>query len=544
MITIGKKIGIIILITITSIVLLHVVLGFWIENRLEDLLNNNTEGSYQIGYSGIDLHSLFNGATIERLEIKPNTGIHDQAVSIYGTTRRVEINGLQWMKLLTGKTLQIKDMILERPEFTVYISTDTTRRREPGKSFQNLFKNIISAAELQGFYLESGRVKFLKFDANDTIQYASIDRVDIEALNIETDSVIMSYIIPFQLGRIKTHFAGIQYQPDEFSIITADSVSFDSQTEDFSASNVSMKLTNDWIDVSRQMGDQQDIIEFDLKKLKINNLVAKSTLYDTLDIEASSIYIDSLILKDHRNKNIPRKNEPVKPLFAGMIRQIPFPLNVDSVVISNSHISYTELGEGRTEPGTLQFGNLNGRFSRITTSPAIQGPLEKIEATISGNINGNASIQLELLIPYEDDRFYAHAKISNMNALVLNKTIMPLADVRISSGKIHGIELTMDANSNTSGNSLNLDYENLGVELLIENKNDPGQRYGFLSGLFNTAIRQNNLPSENGYKSANYVTTRNLKRGPFNFMWQSIKEGMVVIIPSNTASLFINKSKK
>ena len=540
----GKKFGIGIVIILTLMVILNYLVGIWIESRLDSLLNNNPNGRYKIEYSKIDLHSFFNGATIEGFKIQPNSASGDQTVRIYGTTQRVEISGLRWVSLLADKTLQINDMILQKPEFTVYIDSDTSRRSEPGKSFQDLFENILSAAQLNGFYLESGSVEFLKIKESDTIQYARIEQVEIEALDIETDSLIMNYIIPFKLDRIKTNFTGIRYRPNEFSEVSADSVNFDSENDNFSASNVSMRLTENWVDISKQIGDQQDIIEFSLEKLLINNIEAKSTLYDTLDIDASFISIDGLNLKDHRNKNIPRKNELVKPLFAGMVRQIPFPLNVDSVSITNSVITYIELGEGKTEPGILEFGNLNGRFGRITTDPSLRDSSQKIEVQVSANINGNSMIRLDLLIPYEQDSFFAHARISGMNAAALNKTITPLADVRISSGVIHGIELRMDANSRTSSNSLKLDYENLGVELLLDNKSEQIQRLGFLTGLFNTAIRQNNLPMENGYKSAEYTTTRNERRGPFNFLWQSAKEGMALIIPSNTASIFINKNKK
>jgi hypothetical protein len=41
-------------------------------------------------------------------------------------------------------------------------------------------------------------------------------------------------------------------------------------------------------------------------------------------------------VNDYRNKNIPRREEPVKPLFNKMIQSIPFPLSIDSLIIYSS----------------------------------------------------------------------------------------------------------------------------------------------------------------------------------------------------------------
>ncbi len=540
-----KKYWTILLTVILSIVLLNYILGYWIEARLQQLLNGTERKSYKISYNGIDLHNFFNGATIESLEIIPmEDSIQEVPVRIFGSAERVEISGLHWIRLLANRSLQVNSIIFDRPEFRVYISNDSTQRSQTGKSIQELFREVLNGAEVREFKLASGNASFMKLNDSDTIQVARIGHVDIEAFNIETDTLLLTYIIPFKLERINTMLSGIRYNVNDYSVMTIENASYDSDSNVLSFNNASLKLNEEWIDVSQKLGFQTDLFEFDLKSLSINNLRAKSTLYDSLDIEAATIHFDSMILRDYRNKNIPRPQENIKPLFAGMVHLIPFPLKVDSVVVSNSTISYTELDVNKDAPGTITFNNVESVFKGISTYPEAKRNYDRIEVSASGNINGDTRLQLDLLVPYNGDRFYADATFTDMDARVLNKTIRNLAGIAINSGDISAFHFTMDANPINSKNTLILDYKNLELALLVENKESELKRLGFLSGLFNSAIRQNNMPSEKGYQSAEYISTRNQERGPFNFMWQGIKDGMVYIIPSDAAALLINQKKK
>ena len=153
-------------------------------------------------------------------------------------------------------------------------------------------------------------------------------------------------------------------------------------------------------------------------------------------------------------------------------------------------------------------------------------------------------MNVNLTVPYASDGFMMDAVIRNMDIESLNPTIMPLANVKVNSGRIHELHLSMNAGLTSAKSQMTFNYEELSVALLVENKDKEMGTAGFLSNIANSAIRKSNLPDNKDYQQADYQSIRNMERGPFNYIWQSVKEGLGIIVPSRTASLFIGKKKK
>ena len=53
-----------------------------------------------------------------------------------------------------------------------------------------------------------------------------------------------------------------------------------------------------------------------------------------------------------------------------------------------------------------------------------------------------------------------------------------------------------------------------------------------------------NDPTTKNYIIADYRSERNIYRGPFNFMWQTVKEGFIQIIPTKTTKGFLGQGDK
>ena len=82
--------------------------------------------------------------------------------------------------------------------------------------------------------------------------------------------------------------------------------------------------------------------------------------------------IDSLILVDVRDKNKPRPEEPIKPLFEGMVESIPFPIKLDSIKILNSTITYKEIPDGKSNPVVLNFQQVNGEILNLISKEILK----------------------------------------------------------------------------------------------------------------------------------------------------------------------------
>ena len=295
------------------------------------------------------------------------------------------------------------------------------------------------------------------------------------------------------------------------------------------------------------MGRQTDLMEVSLEELFIENLKASSSFYNNLDIEAGKIGIRGLVFTDHRDKNMPRPPDQVKPMFKGMIDAIPITVKVDTILLENSAVHYGELGAGKSEPGILRFEEINGTITRLTTLPEEQKSYRAFEADIKAKLNGHAAVSMKLKVPYDREAFHLVARVGEMDLTRLNETVGSMAGVEVVSGKMDGIQFEMDANEYSSGNKLQFDYSDLKINVIKEGEHHETHSNAFLSSIANTAIRSHNLPTHGKYLTANYASDRNRYRGPFNFMWHSLSDGMTHIVPGTMVQKILgvnNKSKK
>ncbi len=367
--------------------------------------------------------------------------------------------------------------------------------------------------------------------------------LSLEANEIQTDSIQAKNLIPFQLTDFSSSLDSAYFHLNDYTELRTGFIKYHSKNSEFQLNNLSMTFTEERMAVSDIVGEQTDLIEADIKKLVINGLDAQSNLYTDIDIRAKRILIDGLVLKDFRDKNKSRPPDTEKPMFEGMVKSMQIPLKVDSIIIRNSDIYYTELGENKSKPGTIHFADLNGSIVNITTIPEFQEEYKSFNANLNTKLNQGAKMSIALEVPYEKEVFNLHVTIGRFNLGDLNPTIIPLADIEVTSGIAHKIDFKMNAWRTEASNILRVDYDSLGLTVLKDYGYAHNKR-GLISSIANSAIRKTNMPDTKHYHVAEYNSFRNIYRGPFNFMWESAKEGMLYIVPTGAMGLLVGNPEK
>ena len=90
-----------------------------------------------------------------------------------------------------------------------------------------------------------------------------------------------------------------------------------------------------------------------------------------------------------------------------------------------------------------------------------------------------------------------------------------------------------------SENQLIFNYDELKITIL----NNKDKKSG-LTWLANPMLRLVNMAGQKNYRTGKYKAERNMYRGPFNMMWNSLKEGLLLIVPSTTAQKLAGGNKK
>ncbi|MEN8800131.1 MAG: DUF748 domain-containing protein, partial [Flavobacteriaceae bacterium] len=483
----------------------------------------------------------FKGVTLRQVRIVPlNVG---KGTVINGSVKNAQLKGLVWRDLALGKKLDIDEISFEEPVFEVVLSSDTTKRTS-GKGMQTLFGDILSRAKLKSFRLESGSV-VLKEPESEEIA-GRVKNLNVFANEIVTDSIHWKHLIPFELGALTVEIDSAWLNLNDYTQLSLGQLNYSLVEQNLILKNISMGYNTDWRNVSKKLGVQTDIIVVSLDELAIFNLESSSRFYSDLDIIAHKLMIDGLDFMDHRDKNMPRPPDTVKPMFKGMVDAIPVSLKLDTIQLRNITIGYTELGIGKNDAGTILINDLNGTITGLTTFAELQQEYKHFNADLTARLQDAADMQISLEVPYDSETFSLAAHVGPMDMTRLSPTARAMGGVEIESGKLAGINLQMDANRASAHNRLVMDYTDLKATVVKENKDHKEKKQVLLSAVANTAIRARNMPGDKKYLTASYTSERNIYRSPFNFIWASMMDGIVRIVPGKGVqfALGIKKDKK
>jgi len=534
-----KKIAIWVLVVLVILFIIMKGLEWRIESKFQARLNSNPDRAYNITYSDFDLGTFFKGVTLHDVSIVPlNPG---KGTVIIGHVDYATIKGIVWRKFLFGKKLNLNEIAFEQPLFEVTLSADTTKSTS-GKGFQEMFGDILSRADLKHFRIQNGSI-ILRDPDSQGIK-GQVKRLNILATEIETDSLKFKNLIPFQVGNINVDLDSVTFKPNDYTDIKLGHFHYNLKEKEILLSDISLGYSIDWIEVSKRAGVQNDIIELNVKEIGIHKFEHSNKFYTQLDIVAQMVSIDELNIKLQRNKNIPRPPDVVKPMFQGIINSIPMEILIDSIQISNSSVTYGELGVKKSESGSLKFQEINGTITEVTNIPKEQINKGQLDATISASLIGKAGINIDLSVPYDKETFSLAVDVGAMDMTSLNPTLKPLAGVEMVTGQMSRIQFHMNAGAVQSQNNLVFDYSNLHVKMTSEKSKDKSKKKVLLSAVANTAIRANNLPGKHNYLVAQYQSRRNVYRSPINYIVQGLIHGFTRIVPGKAVQNIINKDNK
>tara|TARA_R110002072_G_scaffold253134_1_gene411984 strand:- start:25776 stop:27410 length:1635 start_codon:yes stop_codon:yes gene_type:complete len=526
--------GTLILLSIVSIFLLEQ----WLVKTLPERVNANEDRAYDIIFKDVDVR-LFSGS-IELQEISLNPLKEGMATTITGTMKSLRLGGVNMLGFIFGKVAEVNELRLDDPKF-ILIRNDSISKQpaDMSKAFQGLFGDLVSRGVIHNFVLNNGSGEF--YTQLDTARkFGSFEQFHISAINLETDSLRMNYAIPFKLESIKSSLKNLQINISSDQTFTLGSLDYDSKQEAFDFFDLHLKYDDSNLEASKRSKIQKDFIEIDVKHLRIEQINAQSNIYGNWSVVAGLLTIDSLYLHDVRNKNKPRpKDEPEKPMFERMVEQIPFPIELDTIRILNSKITYSQISEGKSAPASLNFEKL----SALVTNAVSLDSLQSGEMIIHGEaiLNGFAPMRMDVRVPYTNDtmkeRFHLVASVAPFKLPSLNGILGDLVSVNINSGTMEKLEITMDASRYSSSNFMKFHYQDLKLEL----RDEDAKKLKLKSTLANILTSSNNLPENRNYKTAQFQTERNIYRGTFNLIWESLREGLLEIVPGDLMQVLMKE---
>jgi hypothetical protein len=248
-------------------------------------------------------------------------------------------------------------------------------------------------------------------------------------------------------------------------------------------------------------------------------------------LRISAIRLDSLDADIYRDKNVAFNINRFPPFYNESFMKIGLPLYIDTVMVTNSKILYSELAEGRNSAGEILLDNFNLSSYGLTNQLSDSTRIHEMRFFINAKVMGEGPMNVELVLPLEGNMhdFEITGSVGAMKLSPLNGMVEPSMNMTFNEGKLNRMTFYFSTNDYSSKGWMEFLYSDLDVILL---RKDPAKEYGIVSFLANTMTLSNNPAPGKDLKIVEIGFERDKNKGIINYVWKTIQSGMVrTILP-------------
>lgn len=438
------------------------------------------------------------------LNVKDLAILGDAPVSV----KSIQINGLSTEQFISQGHVNARSLLLISPVITI----------KPQGKKKNAFESIASAASVDSFIMQKGNFNVYT-KKNKLVAIKDVQLLLKGIKTVDGKLPIEEYLNTagclFSIGSIKL--------PMGLHNMYLQNISYPNTADQVRIGSVNVKPTITRQQLKTKIGKQADLYtiaanniivsKMDLKKLVKDNTIS---IYDVSLSMNFHVFNDKTLQMDSVKKG--RSQFP----YDG-IRTSKMKIDIRSVSLRDSRITYEEEAPKSGMNGTVFFTGVKGKLSNITNVPSQleKDNTMKLEAVANVMGAGQINTHWDMLLNSPDANFKVTADVAPFPMSVLSPPFEALSMTAIRSGFVD--KLTFEINGQRMGSTGNLllNYHDLKIDLLRKNKEDSLERKGLLSFIANADIKNKNSSS----KPKTFRYQKDRYKSFFNLLWKSVFEG-------------------
>ncbi len=272
---------------------------------------------------------------------------------------------------------------------------------------------------------------------------------------------------------------------------------------------------------------QRDRYDLNLNGITLNGIKMEDVVNNKLI--ADKLIINSTVAKISRDlkKPLEGKNK-VGNYPSQLIQKLDFPIYIKSGLLSNAFIEYREHEKVSDSIGDITFTNASLKVSNITNIAEQQKTNNLFTINYKAMALGKIPINGNFKFFLDNDKgaFIADGNISSFDAKVLNKVSIPMALIRIQTGKINSINFNFKGNDVQANGDFVMKYEDMKLDVLKRDETTKDIKKRGLFSLVANILVKNSNPKNGSLRKTNPSYERNVNKSFFNLVWKTIFNGM------------------
>ncbi|MHA6247813.1 hypothetical protein ACXYMU_07760 [Pontibacter sp. CAU 1760] len=512
----------------------------WLQQRIEHNVQKQSKGVYSLRLHGLQVSPFAGALSVDSLQLKPDYQRWQQIAQqdqeaprtlLDLRTKAIEITGLNYFKMLFGKGVTIGKLGVQLPKLLVtQMREDTTRQQHKPlhETGSGLLKNLkISTINLDsaGFVYrnspKAAKALFIVPRFNLTVDDFQLDSQSFHAENRA-----------YYSNEMRLATTGMTYRfPDNTYTLRTDSVTLSTQTEKVDINNLELTPVVSPRAMAQKKGKAVSYMNVHVPHIQLTGLdfAAHSRSNNVI---TRHILLSNPVLEAYKDKQN-FENAGNQPLPHTLMQQMQANILLDSVVIRNGTVKYSELVPKATKRGHISLRKLNVTARNVSNMPAHMSGKKPAVVNANGLIMGKVPIKLRIYLPLLNKSGYHRIKgsMASGDFSILNPMIGPTGFVRFESGHMRRADFDVELTSRQAKGSYVMLYDNLKIDVL---STDGSQSFGkkVLTKVANIVVIKESNPGDKGEKPRRVTVqvTRDPAKSVFSYWTDCLKDGFMTTV--------------
>lgn len=474
--------------------------------KLKEAVLKGTDRLYHIDFAEADLHVFTGTVVLHDISFMPDTAVYHQLQkdgkgpnNLYELrVKRLEVSGVHALNIWLKKEMEVDLVSLKDPE--IYISKYADKPHKPAPKdkrtlYQKISKNFkfihVKAINLNGITLtyrnKSGAkpsvsvLKQMDVQANDLL----ID----SATQADTSRTLYCRDIVTGLTDYTGKSAGGLYT------YKIKSIKLSTKTDRLSVAGIDVMP----LDANTYFKKSQD----DRFALHLDEVTADHFDYRTFrrqqGLNAAKVTLGKGFFNVFTNPHGKLKTGDRLVTFPNWaIRQLKTSLEIDTLLIKNLDVNYSEHKQESGKTGTVKFMHTICSFYNISNKKELLAKNPLCRVNLTSHFMGKTKLELGFVFNLADKAYSYSYKghLGPMDLVDVNSAVMPLGLVKIVSGQLKSLDFNISSTQKVSKGRVTFLYNDLKVDVLKPDDEKGYAKKGIISLLANTFILKKDNPDD------------------------------------------------
>ena len=434
----------------------------------------------------------------------------------------LKLSGVNTNEIIKNKNLVVDTILCKQ---ITYYQAPANKSGKKGETESNDSTGFINAYGVAMKHLEFGDVKIVPFKKSTY----SVGKISIKINGVKSESIRELSDEPIKYSdeiAIATNKITLKSKDNKYNY-NFSNVLINSKSKELKIDHFSIVPYTGEKQFAAKEKFQQDRYDVNLSGITLKGIGMENLLNNK--IEASELVINNTTAKIYRDLQKPLKKESkVGNYPSQMIQKLDMPVNIRKATLVNANIEYREKEIASDSTGVVSFTGARLVITNITNIPvAIK---QNNELNIAFNANALGSIpfkgNFKFLMNSSNGDFVVNGHLSAFDALKLNKVSIPMALVKVKSGKINSLDFNFTGNNTGAKGTFVMKYEDFKVDVLKKDKKSGEvKKKGLITFVANTLVKNNN-PQNGKLREETPSFERDVYKSFFNLVWKTIFNGL------------------